>query len=57
MGIRVLGISCIANTAAGILSRRLSHAEVIATTDRVGESFVSLLRATVPLLPGLTRSP
>jgi purine-nucleoside phosphorylase len=57
MGIRVLGISCIANMAAGILPRRLSHAEVIATTHRVGESFVSLLRGTIPLLPGLTRSP
>ncbi len=56
MGIRVLGISCIANMAAGILPRKISHAEVIETTHRIGGTFVSLLRGTIPLLSGLDGS-
>jgi purine-nucleoside phosphorylase len=53
MGIRVLGISCITNMAAGILPSKLTHQEVMDTTERVREQFVSLLRATVPGLPAL----
>lgn len=53
MGIRVLGISCITNMAAGILPRKLSHQEVIDTTDRVKDQFIALLRATVPELKPL----
>ncbi len=47
-GIRVLGISTITNMAAGILPQPLDHAEVLATTKRVGERFVRLLTALVP---------
>jgi purine-nucleoside phosphorylase len=47
-GIRVLGISTITNMAAGILPQPLDHAEVLATTKRVGERFVRLLAALVP---------
>jgi purine-nucleoside phosphorylase len=48
MGIRVLGISCVTNMAAGILDRPLDHAEVIATTERVKGQFIALLRAVMP---------
>jgi purine-nucleoside phosphorylase len=48
MGIRVLGISCVTNMAAGILDRPLSHAEVMETGERVKTIFESLLRAVLP---------
>jgi len=53
MGVRVLGISCITNMAAGILPRKLSHQEVMDTTERVKEQFIALLCATVPALHDL----
>jgi purine-nucleoside phosphorylase len=48
MGIKVLGISCVTNMAAGILDRPLDHAEVIETGERVKSQFVALLRAVLP---------
>jgi purine-nucleoside phosphorylase len=48
MGIRVLGISCVTNMAAGILDQPLTHAEVMETGDRVKGQFISLLRAVIP---------
>jgi len=48
MGIRVLGISCITNMAAGILDKPLDHAEVLATGERVKGDFIALLRAVLP---------
>jgi purine-nucleoside phosphorylase len=48
MGIRVLGISCVTNMAAGILDRPLDHREVIETGERVKTQFVGLLRAVIP---------
>ena len=48
MGIRVLGISCVTNMAAGILDRELNHAEVMETGERVSGQFVALLRAVIP---------
>ena len=50
MGVPVLGISCITNLAAGILPQKLTHKEVIETTERVKEQFIALLKAVVPLL-------
>jgi len=47
-GIRVLGISCVTNAAAGILDQPLDHSEVLATTERVKGQFISLLRAVIP---------
>lgn len=52
-GVRVLGISTITNMAAGILPQPLDHAEVLATTKRVGERFVKLLTALVPRIEKL----
>jgi purine-nucleoside phosphorylase len=42
-GMRVMGISCITNFAAGILDAPLIHEEVVAVTTRVNREFVSLL--------------
>ena len=50
MGIRILGLSCITNMAAGILPRKLTHQEVMDTTEMVKEKFISLLRGIVPAL-------
>ena len=50
MGLGVLGISCITNMAAGILPRKLTHAEVIETTARVQEKFLTLLDHLVPAI-------
>ena len=46
-GMKVLGISCITNMAAGILDQPLSHTEVIDTTNRVKTQFVELVKAVV----------
>ncbi|MEA5083431.1 MAG: purine-nucleoside phosphorylase [Lachnospiraceae bacterium] len=46
-GIKVLGISCITNLAAGVSEQPLNHAEVIETTQRVKEKFIHLLSAIV----------
>jgi purine-nucleoside phosphorylase len=50
MGIPVLGISCITNMAAGVLPRKLTHKEVLDTTERVLETFQSLLQGVIPQL-------
>lgn len=46
-GMRVLGISCITNMAAGILPRKLSEEEVIETASRVSDEFAALIRGVV----------
>jgi len=43
LGMRVLGISCVTNMAAGILEQPLDHAEVVATGRRVLPAFSRLL--------------
>ncbi|WP_018751473.1 purine-nucleoside phosphorylase [Paenibacillus sanguinis] len=47
-GLEVLGISCISNMASGILDQPLSHHEVMETTDRVREKFLSLVLSIIP---------
>jgi purine-nucleoside phosphorylase len=47
-GIRVLGISCVTNAAAGILDRPLNHVEVLETAERVKGQFIGLLKAVIP---------
>lgn len=49
-GIRVLGISCITNMAAGILKTKLNHQEVMDTANVVREKFVSLIKGIVEKL-------
>ncbi len=46
-GIRVLGISCISNMAAGILPQPLSHAEVMETAEKVKTTFLRLMRGII----------
>lgn len=46
-GIRVLGISCISNLAAGILDQPLSHDEVMETAERVKPRFIRLVKGIV----------
>jgi len=50
LGIKVLGISCVTNMAAGILPQKLTHQEVMDTGERVKETLASLLRAVIPQL-------
>ncbi|HVF45699.1 MAG TPA: purine-nucleoside phosphorylase [Pyrinomonadaceae bacterium] len=50
MGLRVLGISCITNMAAGMLDEPINHQEVIETGERVRETFAELLRRVIPKL-------
>jgi purine-nucleoside phosphorylase len=47
-GMRVLGISCVTNAAAGILDQPLNHREVLETAARVKGDFVALLKAVIP---------
>ena len=47
MGLEVLGISCITNMAAGISDEPINHEEVMATGDRVRETFTELLRKVI----------
>jgi len=50
LGMRLLGISCLTNYAAGILDQPLSHTEVIETGERVKHGFATLLRNIIEAL-------
>jgi len=50
MGLRVAGISCITNLAAGLSARPLNHQEVIETGERVKNDFIRLLNLVIPRL-------
>ncbi len=50
MGVRVAGISCVTNLAAGISTQPLSHKEVTETADRVKSDFIKLLELVIPKL-------
>jgi len=47
-GIRVLGLSCVTNMAAGITGKSLTAEEVFETGARVKHHFIALLRAVIP---------
>jgi purine-nucleoside phosphorylase len=47
LGMEVMGISCITNRAAGLSDRRLDHAEVISTANRVKAQFKTLLKEII----------
>ena len=49
-GMKVLGISCISNMAAGILDQPLSHDEVMETTELVRANFLSYVKEIVKSL-------
>jgi purine-nucleoside phosphorylase len=54
MGLEVLGISCITNMAAGIGDEPINHEEVMATGDRVRETFAELLRRVISAINNRT---
>lgn len=47
-GIRVLGISCVTNMAAGVTGAVLTAEEVFETGARVKNDFIALLKAVIP---------
>jgi len=49
-GMKVLGISCVTNMAAGVLPQKLDHTEVLETGARVRDTLVELLRRIVTRL-------
>jgi purine-nucleoside phosphorylase len=49
LGVRVLGISCVTNKAAG-LGGKLHHAEVLEVGRQSRDKFIALLRAAIPRL-------
>ena len=53
IGMKVLGISCVTNMAAGISPRKLDHREVMETGAKVRGVFLELLRELVPALAKL----
>lgn len=57
LGMRVAGISCITNLAAGIQQTPLNHTEVLETTSRVGEQFQALVRGFIARLAPPATSP
>jgi purine-nucleoside phosphorylase len=52
LDMKVLGISCVTNMAAGILDQPLNHAEVIERGKEAGPRFIRLLSDLVPRLGG-----
>jgi purine-nucleoside phosphorylase len=46
-GLKVLGISCISNMAAGILDQPLNHEEVMETTEKVKVNFLQYVKELI----------
>lgn len=46
-GMKVIGISCISNFASGVSTKKLSHEEVIQTTNKVKTKFKTLLLSLI----------
>jgi purine-nucleoside phosphorylase len=47
MGIRVVGLSCLTNMAAGVLDQKLDHREVLETGERVKLQLLDVLARIV----------
>jgi purine-nucleoside phosphorylase len=50
MGMKVLGISCVTNAAAGVLDQKLNHTEVLKVGERMKGTLIELLRRIIPRL-------
>ena len=50
MGMKVCGISCITNLAAGMSTQKLDHKEEQETADRVAEDFKRLVTESIRLI-------
>lgn len=46
-GLKVLGISCISNLAAGMLDQTLDHSEVMETVEKIKTTFIQLMRLII----------
>jgi purine-nucleoside phosphorylase len=53
LGVRVLGISCITNLAAGLGGQKLSHDEVMEVGAAVRDRLAALVRGVLPRVAGL----
>ncbi|HEY4552080.1 MAG TPA: purine-nucleoside phosphorylase [Bacillaceae bacterium] len=54
-GMKVLGLSCISNMAAGMLEQPLTHEEVIETTEKVRADFLALIKTIVEEIKSLNK--
>jgi purine-nucleoside phosphorylase len=50
IGMKVLGISCVTNLAAGLSGKNLDHSDVLAIGERVRGTLVKLLKTIIPKL-------
>lgn len=50
LGLRLAGISCVTNLAAGLSKKPLSHREVTETAERVKHDFIRVLELVIPKL-------
>ena len=57
MGIRVLGISCVTNLAAGISATQLSHQEVFEAGSKVQHRLAKILQRLAPMLTSSSKEP
>jgi purine-nucleoside phosphorylase len=48
LGVRVAGVSCITNLAAGMTSQRLTHQEVIDNSKASASKLTQLLETAIP---------
>ena len=56
MGMKVLGISCVTNMAAGMLPQKINHEEVLETGAMVRDTLVRFLKALLPQAGGWPRT-
>ena len=49
-GIKTVGISCLTNMAAGILEQPLNHEEVIETSNKVKNDFITLMNKVIEII-------
>ena len=47
---KVLGISCLTNMAAGILEQPLNHEEVVETSNMVKEKFTTFMNKIIEVI-------
>jgi len=48
-GMKVVGISCITNMAAGVLDKKLSHEEVVDTATKVRDAFTKVISIAIAI--------
>lgn len=56
LGVKVLGVSCITNVAAGLSDKTLDHHEVTATASSVETAFVDWLWRLIPRISAATQT-